>query len=198
MNPPVVAPGGAPSPATGPEKVSRHAGGAGRAPAVSLDSLTVRGPGGGLILDDITMEVAAGTTVGIVGESGAGKSTLLRAILGAVHSGLGVEGSITVDGLDVLAAPRSAVLGLRRHRAAYLGQDPPASLTPTMRVERLVAERIDGRVRSSAVDGALRDMQLPSDRTFRRRRPGELSGGQQQRLALARALANDASSGAAG
>ncbi|MCY4036995.1 MAG: ABC transporter ATP-binding protein [bacterium] len=160
------------------------------APKVSIDSLTIADPGGRLILSDVSLEIAEGTTVGIVGESGSGKSTLLRAILGAVHRDLRVEGAIAVDGTPILGAPRSVVARLRREGAAYLGQDPPASLTPSMRVEQLIAERIVERATFRAITEALHAVQLPADREFRRRRPYQLSGGQQQRLALARALAN--------
>ena len=159
---------------------------------IRVSNLTITTSTGRRLLDAVNLDVTAGQTVGIVGESGSGKSTLLRSILGDVHVGLRTSGSVIVCGdIDVLTASKSTITSLRRNEMAHLGQDPAASLTPTMRVGALVSERIVSRRDRSVVEARLRAAQLPSDRAFLRRYPGQLSGGQQQRLALARALAND-------
>jgi peptide/nickel transport system ATP-binding protein len=158
--------------------------------AIVVDGLTVTDSAGRRIVDEVSFEVAAGRTLGIVGESGSGKSTVLRALLGAVAPGLNATGGVTVDGIEVLRTDRRTLASLRRERLAHLGQDPASALTPTMRVEACIAERL--AVRSPAtIESCLTAVGLPTDATFRRRRPRQLSGGQQQRLALARAAANE-------
>lgn len=140
---------------------------------------------GRAVLDGVDLAWSTGSVLGLVGESGSGKTTLSLALLGHVRPGLRrAGGRVEVAGVDVFSASTRARQELRRRRIAYVGQDPGGSLTPTMRVESLVAER-----GSVDVARALAAVQLPSDRDFRRRFPHQLSGGQQQRLALARALA---------
>jgi peptide/nickel transport system ATP-binding protein len=139
-------------------------------------------------VDDVSLTVARGERVGIVGESGCGKSTLARAILGLEPL---QGGTITLGGQPVWAGPRPNPALRRRMQAVF--QDPYGSFNPRHRVERLVTEPFHllddpprGAARSAAVAEALRAVGLrPEDA---QRYPHEFSGGQRQRIAIARAL----------
>lgn len=140
-------------------------------------------------VDRVSLEVAAGEAVGLVGSSGAGKSTVARLVAGLVMAD---SGTIVIDGTDVAGVGRRARRRLRR-RVHMVFQDPYSSLAPHLRVAELVAEPlvIAGRetvaARAARVAEALESVCLSPGR-YRRRWPHELSGGERQRVALARAL----------
>jgi len=136
---------------------------------------------------DVSLQVAAGTSVGLVGESGSGKSTILRALTGLVATW---SGQMQVDG---------ETLGKRRSRDFYnkvqmVFQDPYASLHPRHSVDQVLSETLAlhklGDVDRRIVK-LLEDVGL--GRQFRFRYPHQLSGGQRQRVAIARALAAEPS-----
>lgn len=158
-------------------------------PVLNIESLTVAFDGKPAITD-VSLQVAAGESVALVGGSGAGKSTVARAIAGLVTP---TAGRVVFDGVDLTAVPQ------RRRRAARRGmhlvfQDPYASLPPTLRVGDIVAEpmvihRIGDRDRRRLdTVTALDAVHLRPAESFLQRYPHELSGGQRQRVALARAL----------
>ena len=148
-------------------------------------------------VDDVSLDINAGETLGLVGESGSGKSTLGRLALRLIEP---TSGSIQFDGRDLLAAGAGDLRRLRRHMQIIF-QDPFSSLDPRMRVEDLVAEplvihRTEGAPSfavfakgglTNRVDQLLRAVGL--DSSARRRYPHEFSGGQRQRIVIARALA---------
>ncbi|MEU7069862.1 ABC transporter ATP-binding protein [Streptomyces narbonensis] len=140
-------------------------------------------------LDDVSLTLAAGETLGIVGESGSGKSTLAR-VLAHAHPSDG--GRILLDGQDV-TRPGRAVLHSVRRRVQMVFQDPYASLNPRMTVDEIVAEplRAFGTVapgeRAERVAELLRLVGL--DPAAADRHPRSFSGGQRQRVGIARALA---------
>ncbi len=157
-------------------------------------------------VDDVSIDIHAGETLGLVGESGSGKSTLGRLILRLIEPD---GGSIRFEGHDVLAASRSEMRRLRRDMQVIF-QDPFASLDPRYRVEDIVAEplRIHGMTDNGVApslsrilrqDGknktAIRDRvsellrAVGLDESVIRRYPHEFSGGQRQRIGIARALA---------
>ncbi|WP_121062592.1 ABC transporter ATP-binding protein [Chachezhania antarctica] len=138
-------------------------------------------------VSDISFDIAAGETFGLVGESGCGKSTLGRSILRLIEP---TSGQVTLAGKDVTAADKPALQQLRREMQIVF-QDPMASLHPRMTVQQILAEGL----RLAALPRAelqmkiadLIDMvRLPADTAGRY--PHELSGGQRQRIGIARAL----------
>ena len=136
----------------------------------------------------VSLRIAAGETVGLVGESGCGKSTLGRAVLRLEQVS---AGRVMLDGEDMLAA-RGAALARLRAAAQMVFQDPYGSLNPRRRVGSIVAQPllIAGRGRREATARAaalLADVGLPPDASARY--PHEFSGGQRQRIGIARALA---------
>lgn len=141
------------------------------------------------LLTDATLGLTPGRITAVTGPSGAGKTTLLRALVGALPPGAHVtSGSLDVLGHDILALPPEELRSLRRHRLAFVGQDPGSGLNPRMRVARLIGETSPQRRRTPVPD-LLRAVRLPVDEGIEHRRTASLSGGQQRRVALARALA---------
>ncbi len=149
-----------------------------------------RMPGGRehIAVDGVSLSIANGERVGLVGESGCGKSTLARALLGLEAPR---QGAIRVHGEELYGRGR-AQQRLRRQLQAVF-QDPYGSFNPRHRIGRIVAEPLHllGRTASAAfrrcaVVKALEDVGLdPRDVN---RYPHEFSGGQRQRIAIARAL----------
>ncbi|MFG1665063.1 ABC transporter ATP-binding protein [Streptomyces sp. Y7] len=157
--------------------------------AVRVEGLTVTAPNGRLLLEGADLELAPGRVTAVVGPSGCGKTTLLRAVTGALPPGTErTTGTITVLGQDPLTLPAPNLRALRRHRLAYVGQDPGSGLNPRMSVRRLLAEVAVDPSRD-AIQAQLAEVRLPIDDGLPDRRIGGLSGGQQRRVALARALA---------
>ncbi len=141
-------------------------------------------------VDDVSLEIHAGETLGLVGESGSGKSTLGRLLLRLIEP---TSGSIRFEGRDLLAASPGELRRLRRDMQIIF-QDPFASLDPRFRVEDIIAEPLlihENRsskpgIRSRVVE-LLRAVGL--DESILQRFPHEFSGGQRQRIGIARALA---------
>jgi len=145
-------------------------------------------------VDDVSLDIHAGETLGLVGESGSGKSTMGRLILRLIEP---TSGSVNFDGHELVKANRGELRQLRRHMQVIF-QDPFSSLDPRMRVEDLIAEPLvihsngglAGVARSgirSRVEELLKAVGL--DQSALRRYPHEFSGGQRQRIVIARALA---------
>lgn len=156
---------------------------------VTVAGLEVRIPGGAVLLAPAGLTLRRGRITALTGPSGSGKTTLLRAVLGDLPPGARVtRGSVRVLGQDVFALPPARLRELRRHRLAFVGQDPGSGLNPRMRVRDLVAELATGASPADVMK-LLAECRLPLDDGLPDRRPTALSGGQQRRVALARALA---------
>jgi ABC-type glutathione transport system ATPase component len=139
-------------------------------------------------VDDVSLSIERGQTLGLVGESGSGKSTLARLILRLLPA---TAGTVHFDGLDVTSAG-AAELRRFRERAQIVFQDPYGSLDPRFKVAEIVAEgmdhlRLGPRERRKRVAELLELVRLPHNAAGRF--PHEFSGGQRQRISIARALA---------
>ena len=174
--------------------------GDGGGPLVELEHLKVYFPiKSGLVLDrhvgdiravdDISLKISRGETVGLVGESGCGKSTVGRTIVRLYKP---TAGRILFDGQDISALKETELRPIRR-RMQMVFQDPFASLNPRHSVGRIVGEPLRShglasrREAGGRVRELLRTVGLPEDAAGRY--PHEFSGGQRQRIGLARALA---------
>lgn len=140
-------------------------------------------------VDDVSIQIGPGETLGLVGESGSGKTTLGRAILRRAPI---TSGRVLFDGEDITDLKGGDLRRLRRDMQLVF-QDPYASLNPRMRVSDIVAEPLvvhgissEREVRARVAD-LLRLVGLPLDSA--ERYPHAFSGGQRQRIGLARALA---------
>jgi peptide/nickel transport system ATP-binding protein len=141
-------------------------------------------------VDDVSLEIGRGETVGLVGESGCGKSTVGRATIRLYEP---TSGRVVFDGQDISELSEAQLRPLRR-RMQMIFQDPFASLNPRHSVGRMVGEplRVHGlaksrRDTSKRVRELLEIVGLPADAASRY--PHEFSGGQRQRIGIARAIA---------
>ena len=140
-------------------------------------------------VDGVDLDVAKGTTFGLVGESGCGKSTLGRAILRLEEP---TAGTVTFDGVDVGELKAEPMRRLRS-RMQMVFQDPLSSLDPRQDVESILVEPLrthglaTGPEASKRARELLEVVGLPA--TAAGRYPHEFSGGQRQRIGIARALA---------
>ena len=141
-------------------------------------------------LNDVSLTLARGETVGIVGESGSGKSTLGRCVVRLEHPD---SGELLLDGVN-LSQLKGDALRRERHRVQMIFQDPYASLNPRTKVGMAIAQGpiANGTPKAAALKraGELLDM-VGLGASAVERYPHEFSGGQRQRIGIARALALD-------
>jgi oligopeptide/dipeptide ABC transporter ATP-binding protein len=139
-------------------------------------------------VDDVSLDVPRGETLGLVGESGCGKSTLGRTVLRLVEPS---SGRIEFEGLDITKLPHRRMKALRKDMQMIF-QDPIGSLDPRMTVADIIGEglQVHGMRRSNR-EGIVREMleRVGLRREHADRFPHEFSGGQRQRIGIARALA---------
>jgi oligopeptide/dipeptide ABC transporter ATP-binding protein len=141
-------------------------------------------------VEEVSLTVAAGETVGLVGESGCGKSSLGRAVVRLVRP---AAGTIRFAGRDITRLEGAALRAWRRH-FQMIFQDPAGSLDPRCTVGQSIGEALDihrlaptPQARAERIAALLRDVGLEPRHADRY--PHEFSGGQRQRIGIARALA---------
>jgi peptide/nickel transport system ATP-binding protein len=147
-------------------------------------------------VDGLSLAIGAGETLGVVGESGCGKSVTAMSIMRLIDkSAARTEGSIRLDGAELLALGERAMRRVRGKRVAMIFQEPLTSLNPVMTIGRQITEAIrlhDGLARGAARDRAIEMLRLVRlDEPARRMMdyPHQLSGGMRQRVMIALALA---------
>lgn len=150
-------------------------------------------------LDGVSLEIAAGETVALLGESGSGKSVTAQAIMGLLPQPAGqiVGGRISFDGHELTAMPPEKVRALCGTRIAMIFQDPLSSLNPVFRVGDQVAEPLRRRLGMGRREARGRALELlhrvgiPDAEHRMQHYPHQFSGGQRQRIMIAMALTLD-------
>ncbi|ADL51110.1 ABC transporter ATP-binding protein [Clostridium cellulovorans] len=140
-------------------------------------------------VDNVSLYINKGETLGLVGESGCGKSTLGRTVMKLYEP---TSGKILYKGEDIAGLSQKQMIPFRR-KIQMIFQDPYASLDPRMTVGDIIGEAIDihklsrGKEREERINSLLKTVGLNSE--HKNRYPHEFSGGQRQRIGIARALA---------
>ena len=152
------------------------------------------------VVQDVSLSIEVGETLGLVGESGSGKTTVARMILGLVKP---TRGSVCVAGFDIATASSKELKRLRRQMQPVF-QDPYSALNPRMNVLEIVTEPLviherdggatlgtESQKRRAALRAKCIELlgEVGMDESALARHPHEFSGGQRQRINIARALA---------
>ncbi|WP_262297651.1 ABC transporter ATP-binding protein [Microvirga sesbaniae] len=166
---------------------------AGTPPLLEVRNLSLTFPSGVKAVDDVSLSVRPGETLGIVGESGSGKTTMGRCLLRIYDPQEGAIDYRRPDGrtVDIRTADKADLEKVRRE-VRMIFQDPVGSLSPRKTVGQIIAEplRIAG-VKGRALDERVADLmrQVGLEPAWRERYPHAFSGGQRQRIGIARAIA---------
>jgi peptide/nickel transport system ATP-binding protein len=148
-------------------------------------------------VDGMSLELASGQVLGIVGESGCGKSVTALSVLGLLPKTATVTGSIRFEGAELLGAPRSRLRKIRGRQISFVFQEPMTSLNPVLRIGNQIEEVLREHLSLSRTAAKERVVELldlvhipdPSRRIDEY--PHQLSGGMRQRVVIAMALACD-------
>jgi peptide/nickel transport system ATP-binding protein len=170
------------------------------APLLDVEDLEVvfrrRGRADVRAVDGVSLQVDAGSTVGIVGESGCGKSVTSLAVMGLLPKrGADVDGHVRFDGDELLGRAERDLTDIRGRDIAMVFQDPMTSLNPVLTIGRQITEVLQrhlGLERLAARTEATRlltEVGIPDGARRLRQFPHQLSGGMRQRVMVAMALA---------
>ena len=168
-------------------------------PLLSVENLDIRTSESTLV-SGVSFSINGGERVGLVGESGSGKTLTALAVLGLLPDTMRVEGSVRLDGREVVGARDRDLVPLRGVSVAAVFQEPMTALDPLMRIGDQVGEVVrrranrDGETPGRAevrgrVLTLLARVALPEPERIARAYPHAISGGQRQRAAIAMALA---------
>ncbi|MEO8243899.1 MAG: ATP-binding cassette domain-containing protein, partial [bacterium] len=148
-----------------------------------------------VLVDDVSVTVAKGRVLGLIGESGAGKSTIGLAAMAFGRGGVRLSGGhVMLNGRDIRGAGPSELRSLRGREVTYVAQSAAAAFNPAKRLMEQVIEtsllhKVMGRAAAEARAVVLfRKLGLPEPETFGARYPHQVSGGQLQRAMTAMAL----------
>ncbi|KLK94676.1 ABC transporter ATP-binding protein [Microvirga vignae] len=174
-------------------RLARPAIPAGTPPLLDVRNLSLTFPSGLKAVDDVSLTVRPGETLGIVGESGSGKTTMGRCLLRIYDAQAGAIDYRRPDGqtVDIRTADKAALEKIRRE-VRMIFQDPVGSLSPRKTVGQIIAEPLKiagmkGRELNDRVADLMQQVGL--EPTWRERYPHAFSGGQRQRIGIARAIA---------
>jgi peptide/nickel transport system ATP-binding protein len=162
------------------------------APLLAIDSLTLRGPSGAVILDAVSFSVAPGEVLALVGESGSGKTMAARAALRLLPTGVhGAGGSIRFEGRDISALSEDEMRRLRGSKIGMVFQEPMVSLNPSMTIGAQLTEGLllheklgVAQARERATEMLAR-VQIKDPQACLAAHPHQFSGGMRQRIMLA-------------
>ncbi|MBA2945585.1 ATP-binding cassette domain-containing protein [Streptomyces himalayensis] len=161
---------------------------------LKITDLSVR-IGGTAVVEGVSLDLAPGERLALIGESGSGKSLTALAVMGLLPDSAEVTGSIRLGGEELLGLGDRELSRLRGERMAMVFQEPMSALNPLMRIGKQLAEPLRlhrglnrRRAAAAAVELAAQ-VGLPDPELVVRSWPHQLSGGQRQRVGLAMALA---------
>ncbi|MEV0428461.1 ABC transporter ATP-binding protein [Micromonospora sp. NPDC050495] len=146
-------------------------------------------------VDRVSLDLASGEIVGMVGESGCGKSVTAMSIAGLLPDSARVTGSVRLEGAELVGARESVLRRVRGKEIAYIFQEPMTSLNPVLTVGRQIGEVLQVHERMSKKAARARAVELlslvgiPSAATRVDNYPHQLSGGMRQRVMIAMAVA---------
>lgn len=181
---------------------SESVGGAAAEPLLAISDLAIRfrsHPQGVHVVDGVSLSVAAGRTLCLVGESGCGKSIVSLAVMGLLPKPAAqvTRGSIRFDGRDLLTLRERTLADLRGDRIAMIFQEPMTALNPAYTIGDQIAESVmrhrgveQEAARARALE-LLDRVRIPAAKARMDAYPHELSGGMRQRAMIAMALVND-------
>ena len=183
-----------------PEDITTNSLSADTQPLLSVKDLVVdfkTRAGNARVLDHVSLDIAAGKILGIVGESGCGKSMTALSIMGLVPNPPGkiTSGTIELNGRDLTSLDEDSLCEIRGSEIGMIFQEPMSSLNPVFTVGEQIAESVrvhEKAGKQAAMDRAvemLRAVDIPEPEVRARAYPHQLSGGMRQRVMIAMALA---------
>src|SRR5215471_17061123 len=144
-------------------------------------------------VDDVSLGIDAGETVGLVGESGCGKTMTAHSIMRLIPSPPAAfeGGKISFQGSDLLALSEDQMRAVRGRQIAMVFQDPMTFLNPVLRIGAQIAEAAAEYTKESAIIALLQSVGIPYPERVIKQYPHELSGGMRQRVLIAIAIVNN-------
>ncbi len=162
---------------------------------LEVGDLVVRSAAGTPLIDGVSFNLDRRTRTGLIGESGSGKTLTALSIMGLLPEGLTAEGTVILNGRDMLAGSEKQLCAVRGNEVSMVFQEPMTALNPVMRIGRQIAEALRFHQSMSRQDAAEKVVDLLTavgieEPDLRARAfPHQLSGGMRQRAMIAMALA---------